>query len=83
MENHHYTTTDSMREHLFLNTELLVGRKMNLNAAEMDNLVPQGFSRNICMVQYAIVQRFNQKLQKTENFYFATIFRGEGPSRDR
>ena len=52
---------------------------MNLNAAEMDNLVPQGFSRNICMVQYAIVQHFDQKLQKTENFYFASILKLKHP----
>ena len=27
------------------------------------------------MVQYAIIQHFDQKLQKTENFYLATIFK--------
>ena len=29
----------------------------------------------IYMVQYAIIQHFDQKLQKTENFYLATIFK--------
>ena len=28
----------------------------------------------IYMVRYAIIQHFDQKLQKTENFYLATIF---------
>ena len=27
------------------------------------------------MVQYAIIQHFDQKLQKTENFYLATIYK--------
>ena len=27
------------------------------------------------MVQYAIIQHFDQKLQKTQNFYFVTIFK--------
>ena len=31
------------------------------------------------MVQYAIDQRFDQKMQKTENFYFATIFKVKQP----
>ena len=29
----------------------------------------------IYRVQYAIIQHFNQKLQKTENFYLATILK--------
>ena len=29
----------------------------------------------VYMVQYAIIQYFDQKLQKTENFYLATIFK--------
>ena len=31
------------------------------------------------MVQYAIIQHFDQKLQKTENFYLATIFKVKHP----
>ena len=30
---------------------------------------------DIYMVQYATFQHFDQKLQKTENFYLATIFK--------
>ena len=29
------------------------------------------------MVQYATIQHFDQKLQKTENFYLVTIFKVE------
>ena len=30
---------------------------------------------DVYMVQYAIIQHFDQKFQKTENFYLATIFK--------
>ena len=35
--------------------------------------------KNMHMVQYAIIQHFDQKLQKTENFYLATIFKVKHP----
>ena len=31
--------------------------------------------RTIYIVQYAIIRYFDQKLQKTQNFYFVTIFK--------